>query len=271
MDPPPGVTPEQYSRWQTQEEVRSRLLSSFRRIPPATVLLLAALGIVHLVTGADDWLCGRMVGAGRQAALYDVLLGSRSPEGLVAWGANAYGSVASGEHWRLPASVFLHADVLHIGLNGVALFGLGRLCEAVFGPGRFLALFLASGIAGATLTHLGGTDLSVGASGGVFGLMGAGVVFGRRFRTSLPPSVRPIFGRGLVPWIFVNILIGLSVPRIDNLGHMGGLLGGALLALILGSPVVPGAEGYRRTPVILAFGIALCLGWTLAGMIGHRF
>jgi len=271
MDLPPGVTPEQFSRWVTQEEVRRRLLARFRRVPPATALLVAAIVIVHVATGVDDWLCGRIVGLGRLAGPYDVLLGSRSPEGLVAWGANAFASVAAGERWRLPASVLLHGDAMHIALNCVALFGLGRLCEAVFGPGRFLALFLASGIAGATLTHLGGTELSVGASGGVFGLMGAGVVFGRRFRTALPPSVRPVFGRGLVPWILINVLIGFSVPRIDNLGHLGGLLGGALLALILGSPVIPGAEGGRRTPVVLAFLVALCLGWTLAGMVGHRF
>ena len=271
MDPPPGVTPEQLSRWLIQEEVRRRLLAGIRRIPPATTLLVAAIVLVHLATGLDDWLSGRFTGSGRPAAVYDVLFGSRSPEGLVAWGANAFGSVVAGERWRLPASVFLHGDVLHVTLNCVALFGLGRLCEAVFGPARFLALFLASGFAGATLTHLGGTELSVGASGGVFGLMGAGVVFGRRFQASLPPSVRPIFGRGLVPWILVNILIGFSVPRIDNLGHLGGLHGGSLLALVAGSPVVPGAEGSRRTPVVLAFLVALCLGWTFAGMIGHRF
>jgi len=271
MDLPPGVTPEQLSRWQTQEEVRRRLLERFRRVPPATALLIGAIVAFHLATGVDDWLSGRITGSGRPAGLYDVLLGSRSPEGLVAWGANAFGSVTAGEWWRLPAAIFLHGDVVHVTLNCVALFGLGRLCEAVFGPGRFLALFLASGMAGSILTHLGGTELSVGASGGVFGLMGAGVVFGRRFRSALPPSVRPVFGRGLVPWLLINILIGLSVQRIDNLGHLGGLLGGSLLALGAGSPVVPGAEGGRHAPAVLAFLVALCLGWTFAGMLGHRF
>jgi membrane associated rhomboid family serine protease len=261
------------------EQVRGRLRASFQRFPPVTTALVATIVLVHLLVGVDDWLVGRDLFDGRQAGLYDALLGARSIEGSLIWGANDVEGVAAGELWRLTASVFLHADLLHLFLNMLALFGLGRLIEAVYGPSRFLALFVLTGLAGALLSFLGrlpsldeleGASLSVGASGAVFGLMGAGVVYGRRFRRELPGAVGQVFGRGLMPWIVLNIFIGITVPRIDNLGHMGGLISGALLALVLGSPIIPRAEGRRGTAVVLAFTMALLLGWTFASMIINR-
>jgi membrane associated rhomboid family serine protease len=261
------------------EQVRGRLRASFRRFPPVTTALVASIVLVHLLVGVDDWLLGRELFDGRQAGLYDALLGARSIEGALVWGANDVEGVAGGELWRLTASVFLHADLLHIFLNMLALFGLGRLIEAVYGPSRFLALFVLTGLAGSLLSFLGrvpsleeleAASLSVGASGAVFGLMGAGVVYGRRFQRQLPEAVRQIFWRGLMPWIVLNIFIGITVPRIDNLGHIGGLIGGAVLALILGSPIIPGAEGWRRTAVVLSFSMALLLGWTFASMLISR-
>ncbi len=263
-----------------QDDVLQRLRGSFRRVPPVTTTLVVAITLIHFVVGLDDWLVGRTLFDGRQAGLYDALLGARSTGGALLWGANEIERVAAGELWRLPASVFLHADLLHLFLNMLALFGLGRLCEAVYGPARFLSLFLLTGLAGAalsflgrlpTIDELGGASMSVGASGAVFGLMGAGVVYGRRFRQQLPRPIAQIFGRGLMPWIILNVFIGITVPRIDNLGHMGGLFSGALLALVLGSPVIPGAEGGRRTAVVLTFAMALILGWTFVSMGMGRF
>jgi len=168
--------------------------------------------------------------------------------------------------------VFLHAGFFHLALNMLALFGLGRLCEAVYGPKRLLGLFLVSGLLGSVLSHIGGTELSVGASGAVFGLMGAGVVFGMRSRQKLPLPLRSVFGRGLMPWVVLNLVIGMSVPRIDNLGHLGGMLGGAACALFFGDRLVPGREGSPRLlRVSTGIGIGL-LAWTLlqmAGAVGH--
>jgi rhomboid protease GluP len=229
--------------------------------------------------GVDDWLMGRTLFNGRIAGVYDVLLGARSEQGVMIWGANEVDAVGRGQLWRLGASVFLHADLLHLFLNMLALFGLGRLCEAVYGRWRFLTLFLITGLCGALLSYIGRSpilgqaevaSMSVGASGAVFGLMGAGVVYGRRFRRVLPEPVRQIFWRGLMPWIVLNIFIGITVPRIDNLGHMGGLFGGALLALVLGSPIIPGAEGRQRTTTILAFAMMILLGWIFGSMFLSR-
>jgi membrane associated rhomboid family serine protease len=262
-----------------QQLVLERLRGAFRRFPPVTTSLVVVITLVHLLVGLDDWLVGRELFDGRTAGLYDALLGARSVEGSLIWGANDVPSVAAGEWWRLCSAVFLHADLLHLALNMLALFGLGRLCEAVYGPSRFLALFVLTGIAGSLLSFAGRAPfveggevaaLSVGASGAVFGLMGAGVVYGRRFRRALPGSVRQVFWKGLMPWIVLNIFIGITVPRIDNLGHMGGLFSGAALAMLLGSPIIPGAEGSRRRAALLTFGVTLILGFTLAAMVMNR-
>jgi len=262
-----------------QQVVLHRLRGSFRSLPPITTALVAIIVLIHLLVGLDDWLVGRMIFEDHRAGLYDIVFGARSEGGALVWGANDIRGVARGEVWRLTASVFLHADLLHLFLNMLALFGLGRLCEAVYGPSRFLALFVLTGLAGSLLSFagrapmLGDADvasMSVGASGAVFGLMGAGVVYGRRFRRVLPEPVRQIFWRGLMPWIVLNIFIGITLPRIDNLGHMGGLFSGALLALFLGSPIIPGAEGTRRTALALTFAMVIILGWTFASMGMNR-
>ncbi len=260
-----------------QQVVLERLRGRFRKLPPVTTGLVAVIVFIHLLVGLDDWLLGRELFEGRTAGVYDIIFGARSTAGALLWGANDIEGVASGELWRLMASVFLHADLLHLALNMLALFGLGRLCEAVYGPSRFLALFVLTGLAGAVLSFGGRAmaadevaSMSVGASGAVFGLMGAGVVYGRRFRRVLPAPVRQIFWKGLMPWIVLNVFIGITLPRIDNLGHMGGLFSGALLALLLGSPIIPGAEGSRRTATALTFAMALIIGVTFASMALSR-
>ena len=92
----------------------------------------------------------------------------------------------------------------------------------------------------------GEASIAVGASGSVFGLLGAGVVFGLRYKNELPQPLKRIFGRGLIPWVLLNIVIGLNVPQIDNLGHMGGMFGGAILALLMGNRVIRDEQGHPR-------------------------
>ncbi len=267
-DPP---SPAMVARLLLQEEVRQRILAHFQRRPPATTALVLFAVAVHLLVGVYDWSTG-------QTDFYGVFLGARSASGLTALGANVWSLVAQGQYWRLLSCIFLHADAFHLGLNMLALFGLGRLCEAVFGPARFVLMFLLSGLAGSLLSLVGnishtgvpGTaQMSVGASGAVFGLMGAGVVFGRRFRRVLPTPVRRIFTRGLMPWILLNLFIGMTVRQIDNLGHVGGLIAGVVVAILVGSPVIPGREGTSRGTLVAVFVSALLLGWAGAGTLGY--
>ncbi|MED5372487.1 MAG: rhomboid family intramembrane serine protease [Myxococcota bacterium] len=243
-----------------QARVGERFEQHLRRLPPVTTALVAACVVLHLATGGVDWATG-------QANWAQAIVGQRSAGTLLLFGAREHGMVASGEYWRLLSCIFLHGDGLHILLNGLALFGLGRLCEAVWGGLRMAAIFLFAGLCGSLLSQAGGTELSVGASGGVFGLLGAGVVFGLRAKDALPPGLRRVFGRGLAPWIVINLAIGLFVPRIDNLGHLGGLFGGVLIAPLLADRVLPGSQGYSWVDGFLGVGMGAVLAGTAAQVI----
>ncbi|WP_228976166.1 rhomboid family intramembrane serine protease [Streptomyces sp. DH12] len=132
--------------------------------------------------------------------------------------------VADGEWWRMVTSVFLHQEVWHIGFNMLGLWVLGGPLEAAFGRVRYLALYLLSGLAGSALTYVlaAPNQGSLGASGAVFGLMGATFVMVRRLRYDL----RPVLGL-----IALNVLI--TVVFRDTIAweaHLGGLVAGAAIA-----------------------------------------
>lgn len=243
-----------------QARVGASFERHFRKLPPATTALVGACVALHLATGISDLVLG-------QTSPLGVIVSARSTTSLLLFGAREHGMVASGELYRLMSCVFLHADGLHILLNGVALFGLGRLCEAVWGSLRMTTLFIVAGLAGSVLSQLGGVELSVGASGGVFGLLGAGAVFGFKAKDQLPPGLRRVFGRGLVPWIVLNLAIGLFVPRIDNLGHLGGLIGGVVLAPLLADRVLPTSQGSSWVDGFLGVGLGAILAVTLGQVL----
>jgi rhomboid protease GluP len=168
---------------------------------------------------------------------------------LVAFGANFGPLVGAGEIWRLVASMFLHASWLHVALNGYALYLLGRNVEAFYGPWKLLAIFLGSGLVGGLASAILSDGLSVGASGGIFGLLGASLVFAFRYRGVLPPRVTMIMGTMLLPWVALNLVLGFLVPRIDMNAHLGGMAGGALLALLLAPDALTEARtGMRPAP-----------------------
>lgn len=237
-----------------QEQVADAFDSHLRQVPPVTVALVVACVVLHLATGALDALLTGWSPLG-------VLMDERSGVALVVFGAREHGLVNAGETWRLLSCVFLHGGLLHLALNMGALYALGRILEATWGRARFLALFLGAGLAGSVLSQVFGTGMSVGASGGVFGLLGAGVVFGLRHRDALPRHLRKVFGKGLLPWVGVNLFIGLVVPRIDNLGHIGGLIGGAVLALLLQDRVLPWRSPPRWAGWALTAACVAALGW----------
>ena len=196
------------------DQIEDAVFAHLRR-PVVTGALVSLVVSIHLVLGAVMWSRG-------QVGLIGALLAERGPNLLVRCGAMRAPKIDAGELWRLVSCVFLHGDGLHILLNALALFALGRLCEALYGPSRFLWLFLLSGVCGACFSWLGGNATSVGASGGIFGLMGASIVFGWRYRHRLPEPMSVFLRRKLAPWVVVNLVIGAVVPFIDNLGHTGG-------------------------------------------------
>jgi rhomboid protease GluP len=132
---------------------------------------------------------------------------------------------------------------------------------------RFLWLFLVAGVCGSTLSYLGGNTASVGASGSVFGLMGACIVFGFRYRLVLPPHIGDLFRRRLLPWVGLNLVIGAVIPFIDNLGHVGGLLGGAGFALVVSNRVVPAEANALWSRVVMGVASGLVGFATVIGLM----
>jgi membrane associated rhomboid family serine protease len=158
-------------------------------------------------------------------------------------------SVADGEWYRLLTGGFLHASLFHIGFNMFALYILGRLLEPGIGTPRFVALYFASLFAGSfgALALSGPLDVTVGASGAVFGLFGAAFVIARSRGMGTIASELGFL-------LLINLALSFVLPRLSVGGHLGGLAGGLLcaLAIVAGDR---GMLGRNRLPVeLLALG-----------------
>jgi len=159
----------------------------------------------------------------------EMLLGADLVLGL---GAKVNLLIAHGEIWRLFTAIFIHGSVLHILFNAYALYNLGREVETFYGSLRFSLLFLIAGLSGSATSLLLNPHPAVGASGAIFGLIGAEGVFLYRNRRLLGERGR----RGLQNVILITVLnlaIGLQ-GGIDNWAHLGGLLGGLALGWFIG-------------------------------------
>lgn len=159
--------------------------------------------------------------------------GGISTELLVKYGANSNVLVKNGEIYRLFTSMFLHAGIIHIFLNMYSLYIVGPKVEDFFGKWKYLLIYLISGISGSLLAVALNTDsiISVGASGAIFGLFGALLYFGYNYRGYIGAIVRS----QILPIVVYNLLMGFFIPGIDMYGHIGGLIGGFIMANMLGT------------------------------------
>jgi len=145
--------------------------------------------------------------------------------------------VAAGEIWRLITPIFVHVGLWHFFINMYSLYVLGPAVESFFGSARMLAFYLIAGVGGVGLSMLFSANASAGASGAIFGLLGAMVAFFYRHRK--------VFGRrGMLQFrnlIFVallNLVLGL-MPGIDTWGHVGGFITGVAVSYLLGPELEP--------------------------------
>lgn len=144
-----------------------------------------------------------------------------------------------GQYWRLLSAMFLHGDgtvqggLLHLGLNVLALVQIASLYELMFGSRRFLFIYFTSGILASLTSAIVRSGPSVGASGAIFGILGAFVIsVWRSPRWRHERFARSIVNQ-LLFWIVANIIIGFQIPQIDMSAHLGGLIAGAILGAIL--------------------------------------
>ena len=158
--------------------------------------------------------------------------GSEDSITLLLFGANFRPLVQAGQVWRLATSMFLHIGLVHLVVNMYSLLIIGRQMEGFLGRWKFLAVYLGSGILGSLLSVVVHTSISAGASGAIFGLLGSLLYFGYHYRLYLGTVLKT----QVIPIILLNLLIGFMVPGIDNFCHIGGLVGGYLLTMIVGVP-----------------------------------
>jgi len=164
--------------------------------------------------------------------------------------------VARGEWWRVVSSGFLHGSIIHLLFNMLVLFQLGSAVEARLGRARFLAIYLLSLVGGSigTLLLQAPTQAALGASGAVFGLMGAVVVMPRRGRSPIESGVGGL--------LVINLVITFALPGIAIGGHLGGLAAGAIGGLLIRA--LGDRGGLRTVAITTALLAVLTAGLFLA-------
>lgn len=151
--------------------------------------------------------------------------GSTRADVLIRYGAKVNDLILQGEVWRFLTSIFLHIGYVHLAFNLYALWILGPITEELLGRIRYAIIYFLSGISGSIVSFLFVDALSAGASGAIFGVLGALVPYTRKN----PALWKSGFGRNLVIIIVVNLSLGFFQPGIDMYAHLGGLACGLIL------------------------------------------
>lgn len=141
--------------------------------------------------------------------------------------------ILQGEFWRLITPVLLHGSIFHLAVNMYALYSLGSGLETFFGHKRFLLLYLCGGFAGNVLSFVFTTNPSLGSSTAIFGLLAAEGIFVVTNRKFFGSNYQRMI-INIVGIAAFNLIIGFTTARIDNWGHLGGLLGGVIFAFLAG-------------------------------------
>ena len=151
---------------------------------------------------------------------------------LVNFGGNNLLLVQSGEVWRVISAAFLHVSLIHLLVNMYSLVIIGTQVETFIGKFKFLFVYLISALVGSLLSLIfnEANIVSVGASGAIFGLMGALLYFGYHYRLYLSEAIK----NQIIPVIVLNLLLGFMVSGVDNAAHIGGLIGGYLASMAIG-------------------------------------
>lgn len=134
------------------------------------------------------------------------------------------------EYYRLFTAIFTHESISHLLFNCMALIILGKPIEIIFGKSKFLIIFLVAGLFGSLSSFIFSESISIGASGGIFGMFGVHLYLLKKNST----TYFKVFGKDFLQLLLINVIIGFVIPNIDYWGHFGGILGGFLATLSLG-------------------------------------
>lgn len=158
--------------------------------------------------------------------------GGTGTQNLLNWGAKYGPYIADGEYWRLVLPMFLHVSFFHLLTNLFGLIIFGSMVERTFGARNFVVIYLTAGVMGNAVSFLAGPNPGVGASGSVFGILGAFGVYLLLNRRMLGQMGRQqLTSIGFI--VAINVVMGLATTGIDNAAHLGGLLAGVLVAYLI--------------------------------------
>lgn len=172
--------------------------------------------------------------------------GSEDIGTLILFGAKYNPFIVAGEWWRLIMPMFLHIGWMHIAVNSVCLYYIGIHVEKIFGHWRFALIYLLSGIAGNVASFAFSNAVSAGASTSIFGLFATTLMLAETFKDN--PYYREIaktFGI-LIVFNFISGFLSIGTGNVDNAGHIGGLVGGFLIATAISVPKAPKELKYKR-------------------------
>ncbi|WP_251861213.1 rhomboid family intramembrane serine protease [Clostridium sp. Marseille-Q2269] len=148
---------------------------------------------------------------------------------LVFLGAKVNSFISNGQYYRLITAMFLHGGLIHLALNMYALNSIGPLVEMYFGKVKYLIIYFISGILSSYFSYVFSPSVSIGASGAIFGILGATLIIAYRNRKRGGKE----FLNNIISVIGINLILGFSIPNVDNFGHIGGLIGGVIVTLVL--------------------------------------
>ena len=213
---------------QTQPPVVAQPRTAYR--PPVTMAIVAVNILVFVLAVA-----------------------SRRTETVLEWGANFGPLVLMGQFWRVWTSNYIHGGIVHLAVNMWSLWQVGRLAERIFGGAAYFAMYTACGIA-ASLASVFWNPLraSVGASGALFGILGALIAVLALGRLPFPPQARKGLLQNLLVVSFINLVYGAQAAKIDNSAHVGGLIAGLALGALL-SPLISAPPEQRQGRARLIF------------------
>lgn len=228
-DPPPG--PSQEPNWLGMAAIVGRRRRTARGTPEENAQRISeALQGVYRGIRISHMLLALNIGI----FAFQTLLGP----GMLMSGAKVNSAIAAGQYYRLLSPMFLHASVSHLLVNSFSLHSTGPSVESWFGRPRFLSLYLVSGVCGNLLSYFCSPVPAVGASGAIFGLVGASVVILGRHRRIIGPRAQKGL-QSLAYIVLLNFGMGLTPgSRVDNFGHLGGFLGGIAFSYLLGPRLV---------------------------------
>jgi membrane associated rhomboid family serine protease len=222
-------------------------LSLFDRVGVRRIGVAADLTYTKLLMALNFFMFAiSLVAASKSGEQWSGMLGGLPGAVLIDLGSNLGFAVYLGQYWRLLTGALLHANLIHLLFNMAALYNVGPTVEELYGPSRFITLYVWAALCGSLASYWWGIHFQhtpyrnmVGASGAIFGLIGVMTTYGLRRHSTWAAQLRSSYLR----WAIYSLAFGLMMPAMDNAAHLGGMAGGALFGYLVSDmpPVTRGA------------------------------